>query len=84
MRPPTRLVLEVDPSVSPSEVRKQYKALRRELFRGRVRRIEDRRLQLAVFVANHRDQSWESLFRSWTRIATGLTARWMTSSATRG
>jgi Sulfotransferase family len=65
MRPPTRLVLEVDPSVSPSEVRKQYKALRRALFPGRVRRIEDRRLQLAVFVANHRDQSWESLFRAW-------------------
>jgi Sulfotransferase family len=65
LRPPTRLVLEVDPSVSPSEVSKQYRALRRELFPGRVRRIEDRRLRLAVFVANHGDQSWESLFRSW-------------------
>jgi hypothetical protein len=65
MRPPTRLVLEVDPSVSPSEVRKHYKALRRQLFPGRVRQIEDKRLRLAVFVADHRDQSWESLFMSW-------------------
>lgn len=63
--PPTRLVLEVDPAVSPSDVMKHYKALRRQLFPGEVPRIEDKRLRLAVFVASHREESWDGLLRSW-------------------
>jgi hypothetical protein len=63
--PPTRLLLEVDPAVDPSDVMKHYKAARRQLFPGRVPRIEDKRLRLAVFVADHPGQSWEALLRSW-------------------
>jgi sulfotransferase family protein len=63
--PPTKLVLEVDPSVPPADVMKHYTALRRQLFTGRVPRIEDRRLRLAVFVASRPELSWEELLASW-------------------
>jgi sulfotransferase family protein len=65
LHPPTRLVLDVDPSVSPAELAKRYKTLRRQLFPGRVPHIEDRRLRLAVFVANRPAAGWDELLAAW-------------------
>ncbi len=61
----TRIVLEVDPAVTASDVMKHYSLVRDRLAAGRFRPISERDLELAEFVAEHPDQDRPHLMRLW-------------------
>ena len=60
--------LSVDPAVSPAELAKLYRAYRQKIMSGRrLRRLSDKHLRLAAFLADRPDESWEKRFRSWNK-----------------
>jgi hypothetical protein len=66
--PASRIILEVDPTVTPREVEQHYTRARRRLMGGRrFRRISEKHLRLAVFADAHRDGTWSDRMCAWNR-----------------
>ncbi len=64
----TRVVLDVDPTASPSLVAEQYRQHRKDIFPRRVRALSARHLKLAAFVARRAGAAtWPELFEEWNR-----------------
>jgi len=62
----TRLLLSVDPTVSPDELRTMYAELRTLVLGRRYRKISDKHLQLAVIAATKDEgQTWKRLMADW-------------------
>lgn len=61
----TRIVLDVDPAVTPSELMKHYSRVRDRLGAGRSHAIDERHLKLAEFVAQHPDHDQTHVMRMW-------------------
>jgi hypothetical protein len=69
----TRIVLDVDPAASPSDVMKHYIQVRDRLAPRGLPAVDDRNLELAQFVAEHPDpdrhrtmQLWNDRFPQWS------------------
>jgi hypothetical protein len=64
----TRVILDVDPTASPSLVAEQYRQHRLDVFPRRVRALSRRHLELAALVAQRPGEaSWPELFEEWNR-----------------
>jgi hypothetical protein len=67
----SRITLEVDPSVGPREVMRQYRAARALFIPGRTRRIGVKSSELVLFhleqQAKHRGLTWRKEMEQWNR-----------------
>ncbi len=71
----SRIVLTVDPKVTPAELARYYQTVRREEFGGRMRRLSEKHARLAVFTAQQQDDDspdeerkrWNEQCRVWKR-----------------
>lgn len=60
-----RITLDVDPSVSPSELARVYQSVRNK--NGRRRRLSQKHARLAIFKTDHPNLSWSELLRRWNK-----------------
>jgi hypothetical protein len=64
----TRIVLTVDPSVSPAELAEQYKKAREQVLPRRYRSLTAQKLRLAAFVSQRPEsETWEQTRRAWNK-----------------
>lgn len=64
----TRIVLEIDPTMSPREVGEYYRSIRQEVQGTRHRDMTDKHLQLAIFAAARPDgETWAKRMDEWNR-----------------
>lgn len=61
----TRIVLEVNPGVTPRQLAGHYKRARARVISKSPDKVTDKRAQLAVFVAGHTDGDWPDVMRLW-------------------
>ena len=64
MRVRARIILTIDPTATPSEVAAVYSRLRADEF-GRVRRLDAKHAQLAVFVFRHQALTASEQWATW-------------------
>lgn len=64
---PPRIILNLDPRLSPEEVARIYAHYRAEVRSGRDRPMSEKHLTLAVFVAENEEpgSTWTSLMKKW-------------------
>lgn len=64
----TRIVLEIDPTLSPREVGEYYRKLRQEVLGARHRDMTDKHLQLAIFASTRlNDGTWAERMTEWNK-----------------
>jgi hypothetical protein len=62
----SRIVLDIDPTVTAQEVAEQYRQVRREMIRGRARPLSEKHSQLAFFSAGRPDgEPWVGRMAVW-------------------
>jgi hypothetical protein len=62
----SRITLEIDPAVSPSEVAEFYRQARKEVITGRHRTLSEKHLQLAQFITSRpEDELWTERLTAW-------------------
>ncbi len=69
----SRIVLTIDPALSPQEVAEHYRQLRQEIMPARHRDLSEKHLQLAAFSGTHprlgtwqqKMMEWNSIYRDW-------------------
>lgn len=62
----TRIVLEVDPTVTPREVAERYAEVRTRVTGGqRSRRMSEKHLRLAIFAESHEQGTWADRMARW-------------------
>lgn len=65
----SRIVLTVDPSLSPKEVAEYYRMIRQNALGTRHRDISEKHMQLAIFAAKQpEDRTWSDKMLEWNRI----------------
>jgi hypothetical protein len=63
-----RIVLEIDPVVSPKQVTEQYTALRKELISVRPRTLSEKHMQLAIFDSTRpKSETWAKKMAEWNK-----------------
>ena len=66
----SRIVMTVDPTVTPDEVKARFAAARKAMLGGkRMRRMSPKHLQLAIFAHGHREGTWEDRMMAWNAQA---------------
>jgi hypothetical protein len=64
----SRIVLTLDPALSPKEVAEQYRRIRQEVIPGRHRDLSEKHMQLALFAANRSEgQTWVDKMAEWNK-----------------
>jgi hypothetical protein len=64
----TRIVLTIDPTLSPQEVAEHYRGIRRDVIVGRHRDLSEKHLQLAIFAAKQpEDEIWADKMAEWNK-----------------
>jgi hypothetical protein len=64
----SRIVLTIDPALSPKEVAEQYRMARQEAIAGRHRELSEKHMQLAIFAAKHSDnETWAEKMAEWNK-----------------
>jgi hypothetical protein len=62
----SRIVLDIDPTVTAQEVAEAYRQVRREMIRGRARPLSEKHAQLARFSAERPDgEPWAGRMAAW-------------------
>ena len=63
----SRITMEIDPTLTPEEVAKQYKKLRASLIGARYRSLSEKHLRLAEFYRGHKPDgtTWAKLMEEW-------------------
>ncbi|MBA2275022.1 MAG: sulfotransferase [Actinobacteria bacterium] len=61
----SRIVLEVNPAVTPRQLSKHYKRARARVTQGKSDDTTNKQRKLAVFVAERTDGDWSELMKSW-------------------
>jgi hypothetical protein len=61
----SRIMLDVDPTVTPREVAERYAATRKRVLPGRSRRMSEKHLRLAVYAATRAEGTWTERMRGW-------------------
>lgn len=61
----SRIILEVDPTVTPKELAAHYSRARAAVMPTRSRRMSEKHLRLAIFTHGRTDGSWEDRMRAW-------------------
>ena len=63
----SRITMEIDPTLTPEEVAKQYKKLRASLIGARYRSLSEKHLRLAEFYRGHKPDgmTWVALMNKW-------------------
>ena len=65
----SRIVLTIDPALSPQEVAEHYRQLRQEIMPARHRDLSEKHLQLAAFSGTHpRLGTWQQKMVEWNSI----------------
>jgi hypothetical protein len=63
-----RIVLEVDPTVSPKEVAENYRNLRKEMMSVRPRKLSEKHMQLAIFNMKYtKGETWAMKMAEWNK-----------------
>ena len=63
-----RIVLEVDPVVSPKEVSETYRNLRKEMMTTRSRALSEKHMQLAIFnMKRTKKETWAEKMAEWNK-----------------
>jgi hypothetical protein len=65
--PPMQIVLTIDPTATPREVAVAYASLRKRQF-GRIRRLQPKQAELAVFASRQRSQTDRQQMEEWNRM----------------
>lgn len=63
----SRIVLTVDPTLSPKEVAEFYRRIRQHVLPGRHRELSEKHMQLALFAANRSEETWSDKMAEWNR-----------------
>lgn len=64
----SRIVLTVDPSLSPREVAEYYRKMRQEVMGARHRDLSEKHLQLAIFAATQpEERTWSEKMAVWNK-----------------
>jgi hypothetical protein len=71
----TRIVLEIDPAVDPSEVARRYQRIRRQMVPARLREPDERSLALALHAADHPDADLDASLEAWNRAHPSMAYR---------
>ena len=63
----SRITMEIDPTLTPEEVAKQYKKIRASLIGARYRSLSEKHLRLAEFYRGHKPDgtTWAKLMEEW-------------------
>jgi len=68
IEPNPRVVLEIDPSISPGQVSAAYKEVRAKITKGaRIRALSKKHLTLTAFVADRASEPWADRLAAWNR-----------------
>jgi Sulfotransferase family len=60
-----RIVLEVDPAVTPGDLIRFYTRIRKRVAQERSGRVTEKQCKLVVFVAERSEQEWPELMETW-------------------
>ena len=64
-----RIILEIDPALTPTKVAEHYKFIRDRVLTRRLRAISDKHLRLAAFVEESpKDWSWNQRMHAWNAV----------------
>lgn len=64
----SRIVLEIDPTLSPKEVTEEYRRLRKEFVATRYRNLSKKHRQLALFREQHsKRETWALMMAEWNK-----------------